>query len=375
METILVTAFEPFGGNSVNASAEVLRLLPDRIGPCRVRKMLLPVVFGKAADAVLRQEADAVFLLGEAAGRTSVTPERLARNLRDARIPDNDGGRPKNEKILPDGPAVYHSCVPAEHIVQQMQREGYSIACSEDAGTFVCNDTFYLAGTGSRIPVEFIHCPAEAGRAAEYAKTVQRFIESALSDILTLQAAVEYARNLFAENADGHGFDHTLRVTRTALKIAGSEPAADRYIVSLGALLHDADDHKLFRTENNANARRFLEARGTGADTVEQICRVINSVSFSKNRGKQPESLEGRIVQDADRLDAIGAVGIARTFAYGGKHGRAPEDSIAHFREKLLLLKDLLNTAAAKDMAASRHAFMEQFLEEWNRETKESPSA
>ena len=151
-------------------------------------------------------------------------------------------------------------------------------------------------------------------------------------------------------------------------KVLETEPEADRLVVSLGALLHDADDHKLFQTENNANARRFLEAQGIGRDLADRICKAVNSVSFSKNRGKHPETIEGRIIQDADRLDAIGAIGIARTFAYGGKHGRTPEGSIAHFHEKLLLLKDLMNTEKAKELAESRHAFMELFLKEWEQE-------
>ena len=183
------------------------------------------------------------------------------------------------------------------------------------------------------------------------------------------QDAIEYIRTLFAGNADGHGFDHTLRVWRNAMLIAETEPGCDRETVSLAALLHDADDHKLFATENNANARRFLEEHGITGEKAERICGAVNSVSFSKNRGKRPETPEGRIVQDADRLDAIGAVGIARTFAYGGKHGRTPEDSIQHFHEKLLLLKDMMNTEKAKEIAGTRHAFMEDFLREWEAET------
>ena len=183
------------------------------------------------------------------------------------------------------------------------------------------------------------------------------------------EEAVEYIRTLFQGNADGHGFDHSIRVWRSAMEIARSENC-DPEIVSLAALLHDADDHKLFRTENNANARNFLAAQGVAPETSDRICEAINSVSFSQNRGKRPETAEGRIVQDADRLDAIGAVGIARTFAYGGKHGRPPEDSIAHFHEKLLLLKDMMNTQKAREIAEERHAFMEDFLREWDRETK-----
>ena len=183
------------------------------------------------------------------------------------------------------------------------------------------------------------------------------------------EEAIGYVRKLFAGNADGHGFDHTLRVWRNAMLIAETEPECDRETVSLAALLHDADDYKLFATKNNANARRVLEDHGITGEKAERICEAVNSVSFSKNRGKRPETPEGRIVQDADRLDAIGAVGIARTFAYGGKHGRTPEDSIQHFHEKLLLLKDMMNTEKAKELAGTRHAFMEEFLREWDAET------
>ena len=186
---------------------------------------------------------------------------------------------------------------------------------------------------------------------------------------MLVEAAKDYIRALFAENTDGHGFGHSMRVYRNALLILETEPEADRLVVSLGALLHDADDHKLFHTENNANARRFLEAQGVGQETADRICEAINAVSFSQNKGKRPGTIEGQIIQDADRLDAIGAVGIARTFAYGGKHGRTPEASIAHFHEKLLLLKDLMNTEQAKALAEERHAFMEAFLRQWDRET------
>ena len=101
---------------------------------------------------------------------------------------------------------------------------------------------------------------------------------------------------------------------------------------------------------------------------IEEICRVINAVSFSKNRGKHPETLEGKIVQDADRLDAIGAVGIARTFSYGGHKGRPLTDTVQHFHDKLLLLKDEMNTETAKQIAESRHQFLITFLKELEKE-------
>ena len=186
------------------------------------------------------------------------------------------------------------------------------------------------------------------------------------------EAAAEYVSTLFQNNSGGHDAAHTMRVYHNAVAIAKEEPACDMEIVSLAALLHDADDHKLFRTENNANARSFLESQGVSTEKTEQICRAINSVSFSQNRGKRPDTAEGKIVQDADRLDAIGAVGIARTFAFGGEHGRSLESSIQHFHEKLLLLKDEMNTETARKIAEERHTFMVAFLKEFASETQQS---
>ena len=186
-----------------------------------------------------------------------------------------------------------------------------------------------------------------------------------------VQEAIAFIRALFDGNSDGHDFEHSMRVYRTAMVLAESEPGCDRLVVSLAALLHDADDPKLFHTENNANARKFLDSQGIEQSTAEAVCLAVNSVSFSKNQGKRPETLEAMIVQDADRLDAMGAVGIARTFAYGGKHGRPLESSIQHFSDKLLRLKDMMNTDLAGKMAEDRHLFMMNFLDEWVQETGE----
>ena len=185
-----------------------------------------------------------------------------------------------------------------------------------------------------------------------------------------IDAAIDYVYSLFRDNAGGHDAAHTLRVYQNAMLIARQEPDCDLETVALSALLHDTDDHKLFHTENNANARSFLTQHDVEPDKIERICRVINAVSFSQNRGKRPDSLEGMIVQDADRLDAIGAIGIARTFAFGGRHNRTLASSVSHFHEKLLLLKDMMNTPKAKELAENRHAFMEQFLFELEKETK-----
>ena len=183
-----------------------------------------------------------------------------------------------------------------------------------------------------------------------------------------IERAKEYIREIFKNNADGHDFNHSIRVYENARNIAAGYPACDLLVVSLAALLHDVDDHKLFSTENNQNARAFLQSQPIRQDEIECICTVINAVSFSKNRGKRPESLEGQIVQDADRLDAIGAIGIARTFAFGGKNGRSIESSLQHFHDKLLLLKDEMNTEEAKRIAEIRHSYMEGFLTEMQEE-------
>jgi len=186
-----------------------------------------------------------------------------------------------------------------------------------------------------------------------------------------IQNAMDYIRTLFARNADGHGADHTLRVYHNAMRIAAREGGCDERVAALAALLHDADDHKLFHTEHNANARSFLAAQGVDAETIERVCRAVNAVSFSQNRGRRPDTPEGAIVQDADRLDAIGAVGVARTFAFGGSHGRDLDDSLRHFHEKLLLLKDEMNTPTGRALAESRHAFLEAFLAQWQAEVGE----
>ena len=99
--------------------------------------------------------------------------------------------------------------------------------------------------------------------------------------------------------------------------------------------------------------------------TIDRICRVINSVSFKQNKGKAPDTPEGKVVQDADRLDAMGAIGVARTFAYGGEHGRSMAESVQHFYDKLLRLKELMNTVTGRQMAEQRHAFLEAFLREY----------
>lgn len=184
--------------------------------------------------------------------------------------------------------------------------------------------------------------------------------------------ARDYAKELLGDNCGGHDLQHTLRVYDNALAIAKTEPGADKFVISVAAILHDVDDYKIFNTEDYQNARTFLKGNCVPEELTRRIIETIDSVSFSKNRNRRPETIEGQIVQDADRLDALGAIGIARTFAFGGEHRRPMEETFRHFDEKLLLLKEMMNTKAAKIIAQKRHEFMEEYLRELNQEIKSS---
>jgi len=185
----------------------------------------------------------------------------------------------------------------------------------------------------------------------------------------------------------GHDWWHIQRVEDNATRIAEVE-GADLYIVRLAALLHDIADYKFHAGDEDAGpriARSWLQSLGLPEGVIEQVCRIIHEVSF-RGAGtpvERPSSLEGQVVQDADRLDAIGAIGIARAFSYGGYKGRSlyepdisPEQhssfdeykrnqspTINHFYEKLLLLRDLMNTETARRIADGRHAYIQEFLE------------
>ena len=205
-----------------------------------------------------------------------------------------------------------------------------------------------------------------------------------------IRLAADYARNVFREDSSGHDLDHTLRVFRTAVMLAEQE-RADRKLVGLIALLHDVDDVKLFPETNPGleHAVSFLQANAVPEDRIERICKAIRQISFAGKDSVVPDTLEGKCVQDADRLDALGAVGIARAFAYGGAHHRRMHDpdisprlqmsgeeyrrfggstTINHFYEKLLLLEEMMSTVTAKRLAAARTAYMRAFLEEFRRE-------
>ena len=202
---------------------------------------------------------------------------------------------------------------------------------------------------------------------------------------------VEFIKEKFYGEGSGHDYFHIYRVYRTALYIAERENGADKYIVSLAALLHDVDDWKFTDTNdtNTSNIEKFLRSVDADDDTIERVCAIIKKISFKGGVvDSTQKTIEGKIVQDADRLDAIGAIGIARTFAYGGSKNRMMYDpsikpksfktldevkntknhTINHFYEKLLKLKDMMNTETGKKLAKERHEFMEEFLKEFYKE-------
>ncbi|MDQ0197600.1 HD domain-containing protein [Neobacillus ginsengisoli] len=201
-----------------------------------------------------------------------------------------------------------------------------------------------------------------------------------------------YVRSELGEDATGHDWYHVDRVRRNALHICIQEKAGDPFVIEMAALLHDISDEKLNESAAKGEVKldTFLKTISLTSEQVDHIKQIIASISYKGGRQTELISDEAKIVQDADRLDAIGAIGIARAFAYGGKKGQPIYDpainvreemtyedyrngkssSINHFYEKLLKLEGLLNTDTAKRLAESRQKIMEDFLlqfsQEWN---------
>jgi uncharacterized protein len=207
-----------------------------------------------------------------------------------------------------------------------------------------------------------------------------------------IQSTIAHVRELSQGDSSGHDWWHIHRVWKNALTLCQHEEA-DRFVVELAALLHDLDDWKLIPASDGTpvRAEAWLRRMPVAPAVRDQVCAIITDLSFKgagvENRINTPE---GRIVQDADRLDALGAVGIGRAFAYGGHKGRAMHDpgqapqlhatfehykqsegtTLNHFHEKLLLLKGRMHTKTARRIAEARHAYMvdflEAFLKEWD---------
>ena len=163
---LLITGFEPFGGESVNPSWEAVKSLPEIIGSFQLTKQQIPVEYGKAADLVTEQaslcKADVILCVGQAGGRSGVTPEAIGINLRDATAPDNAGLLQQNIPVIPGGPAAYFATAPVRDMVKAIQAENISASLSLSAGTYVCNDVLYTLlhrYHGTNTKVGFIHVP------------------------------------------------------------------------------------------------------------------------------------------------------------------------------------------------------------------------
>ncbi|MFJ8529013.1 HD domain-containing protein [Bacillus sp. NPDC094106] len=206
-----------------------------------------------------------------------------------------------------------------------------------------------------------------------------------------IQKTVTFVKNILEKDASGHDWYHIERVHKLAIALAKQE-GGNLFVIEMAALLHDVADEKLNESEEAGMKKvsNWLEELSVPEEESKHILHIIANMSYKGGHGGKIETLEGKIVQDADRLDALGAIGIARTFAYGGAKGRLMYDpnvptreamtkeeyrksndpSLNHFYEKLLKLKDLMNTDAAKREAEVRHRYMEefigQFMKEWN---------
>lgn len=209
---------------------------------------------------------------------------------------------------------------------------------------------------------------------------------------IIIEATKVFVKETLKDAEAGHDWFHTLRVYNNARLIAKSE-SVDLYIVALGALLHDIADSKFHNGDDTVGprvARKFLLQHNVDSFVIDSVIDIINNISFNKSleTNNKPNSIELDVVQDADRLDAIGAIGIARCFNYGGfknrklfdpsikpnlkmskkeyKNSKAP--TINHFYEKLLLLSDKMNTKTGKKIAKERHQFMTEYLDQFHAE-------
>lgn len=203
-----------------------------------------------------------------------------------------------------------------------------------------------------------------------------------------VQKTAEHVKTLFSGEGSGHDWWHIYRVWQNAKLIAKKEKSVDLFHIELGALLHDIADYKFHGGDEAIGGKTtsaWLKSLGTDDKDIKAVVHIVDNVSYKGGEESKMKSIEGKIVQDADRLDAIGAIGIARCFAYGGNVGHEiynPEikpnlnmskeeykkhksTQVNHFYEKLLKLKDLMNTESAKKIALKRHDYMEKYLSEF----------
>jgi uncharacterized protein len=207
-----------------------------------------------------------------------------------------------------------------------------------------------------------------------------------MNKVKIIERIAEKVRKDLENEGSGHDWWHVYRVWKMAKRIV-KEESADTFVVELAALLHDVGDWKFHHGDDTVGprmARRILSKQGVSGEIIDHVCEIISAMPFKGGRVKaKMRTNEGKVVQDADRLDAIGAIGIARAFAYGGSKNRPIHNpnqkpilhrtkaeylksggpTINHFYEKLLLLKDRMNTKTARKIAEKRHRFMEAYLD------------
>lgn len=211
---LLLTAFDPFGGEKINPALEAVKLVSDKVGGVQIVKLMVPTVFGKSvqtvADAIEKEKPDAVLCIGQAGGRFDLTPERVAINCDDARIPDNEQNQPIDKTIFEDGEPAYFATLPIKAMVQAIRAEGIPASVSNSAGTFVCNHLMYgvLYTLSKRYPNVrggFMHVPFIPSQVVGRASTPSM----ALADIVrgieaAVQAIEEHPDDIFSVEGRTH---------------------------------------------------------------------------------------------------------------------------------------------------------------------------
>ena len=210
---LLLTAFDPFGGDTVNPALEAVALVPDRVGGVDIVKVIVPTVFGVSVDvgsqAIAAEHPDAVLCIGQAGGRYEVTPERIGINVDDARIPDNAGNQPIDAPIAPGGPPAYFATLPVKAMAQAIRRAGLPSAVSNSAGTFVCNHLMYgvlhyAATQGLGIPAGFMHVPFTPAQVVARPGTPAMSIPDIVTAITAAIGAIEHPESGTAEEGTLH---------------------------------------------------------------------------------------------------------------------------------------------------------------------------
>ena len=211
---VLVTGFDPFGGESINPAWEAVKVIKDEIAGAEIVKMQIPTVVGKSIakihDKMVEINPDIVIAVGQAGGRFGVTPERVAINVTDARIPDNEGNQPIDEPIFADGDAAYFSNLPVKAMVQEIKNAGYPSTLSNTAGTYICNHVmygilYYIQNEFPNVRGGFIHVPFAASQVVNKPNTASMAIADITAAIeAAIKAAVEHQADIKAIGGETH---------------------------------------------------------------------------------------------------------------------------------------------------------------------------